>query len=141
MSLTTEQVLELIERSKDDRAIIVGSEVRQLANLALWALDEKAREAAYDRRNAENNAAAAARDVENQRAADERTDRYVRSENAAAILAAMMRNLQQVSIASGLTHDDMAAHREELYAAMVSDSVKLADALRAELGKTGGGGK
>jgi hypothetical protein len=33
--LTREQIEELIERSKNDRAIIVGSEVRQLANMAL----------------------------------------------------------------------------------------------------------
>lgn len=61
-----------------------------------------------------------------------------RERTAATILAAMMRNLQQVIIASGTTNDDYAAHREELYAAMISDSVKLADALGAELGKTGG---
>lgn len=36
--LTREQIAELIERSKDDRAIIVGSEVRQLAAMALRAL-------------------------------------------------------------------------------------------------------
>lgn len=133
MSLTTEQVLELIERSKDDRAIIVGSEVRQLADLALWALDEKAREAAYDRRNAENNAAAAARDVENQRAADERTDRYVRSENAAAILAAI---IQAHAIANTNNGETLNFGKD-----YPRQAVELADRLRAELGKTGGGGK
>ena len=36
--LTEGQIRELIERSKDDRAIIVGSEVRQLAYMALASL-------------------------------------------------------------------------------------------------------
>lgn len=36
--LTREQIEELFERSKDDRAIIVGSEVRQLAAMALRSL-------------------------------------------------------------------------------------------------------
>jgi hypothetical protein len=34
MNLTAEQIDELFERSKDDRAMIVGSEVRQLAAMA-----------------------------------------------------------------------------------------------------------
>jgi hypothetical protein len=40
MQLTLEQVQELRERSKDDRAIIVGSEVRQLCALAESFLEE-----------------------------------------------------------------------------------------------------
>ena len=43
MTLTREQVLELLERSKSDRALIVGSEVRQLCNLALQALEMRPR--------------------------------------------------------------------------------------------------
>ena len=35
MTLTREQIEELRERSKDDRALIVGSEVRQLCDMAL----------------------------------------------------------------------------------------------------------
>jgi hypothetical protein len=40
MSLTIEQIDELFERSKNDRAIIVGSEIRQLAGALKDALIE-----------------------------------------------------------------------------------------------------
>lgn len=40
MKLTIEQIDELFERSKNDRAIIVGSEVRQLAGALKEALIE-----------------------------------------------------------------------------------------------------
>jgi hypothetical protein len=41
MSLTKEQIQELFERSKNDRAIIVGSEIRQLCDLALSTLRDR----------------------------------------------------------------------------------------------------
>ena len=40
MQLTIEQIDELFERSKNDRAIIVGSEVRQLAGALKEAVIE-----------------------------------------------------------------------------------------------------
>lgn len=101
MSLTTEQVLELIERSRDDRAIIVGSEVRQLAGLALRALDD--------------------------------SDRYARQESAATILAAFI-----LAHAIANTNNGETLRFGKDYP---RQAVEMADALRAELGKTGGGGK
>lgn len=41
MSLTRSEIEELFERSKNDRAIIVGSEVRQLCGMALRALESE----------------------------------------------------------------------------------------------------
>ena len=117
MNLTTEQVLELIERSKDDRAIIVGSEVRQLADLALQALDDDARLAAMDESDRKRDAAQHA-------ANDARTDRYARQESAATILAALVVRGAPLEVEN-----------------LADTAVVMADALRAELGKTGGGGK
>ena len=44
IGLTREMIEELCERSKDDRAIIVGSEIRQLCALALAALPQPVQE-------------------------------------------------------------------------------------------------
>ena len=127
MNLTTEQVLELIERIKDDRAIIAAGDVRQLADLALWALDDDARLAAMDESDRKRDAAQHA-------ANDARTDRYARQESAATILAALIQAETAAAAANG-------GKREIVVKALIPDAVGLADALRAELGKTGGGGK